>query len=232
MASSMHLFVRDEPTVIAYTVDPPFTTPSLTANLICRVLLSIIANLVCLVPMKLLWHNGEFAAVVFILNIELKNVETMVNSLIWRDNDVNNWWLGYGLCDFMPYIHNFTVGLFLTCLLAIMRNLAQQVGMLRANPLTVREKRQRYLVQALIMFPFPIFQVAWVWPITAQRYVIGPLVGCSWISYPTSPYVVIFILAPVVVALLTVYYSSKLITNDELVPPSPPEHKRTSRHSD
>ena len=45
-----------------------------------------------------LYRNGELAAVVFILNIQVKNLETIINALIWRNDDIMSWWAGYGWC--------------------------------------------------------------------------------------------------------------------------------------
>lgn len=185
------------------------TNTSLTANLLCRVTFALIANFVCLVPLRLLYSNGEFAAVVFIANVEVKNLFTVLYALIWRDDNVLDWWAGYGLCDVSPYIHNFITMLFITALLAITRNVACQVGLLRANPLTAKEKRRRNVVQALIMFPLPLLQVILTWFITAQRYAVGTLIGCAWAAYPTWVYLVFFILPPLLVALITAGYASE-----------------------
>ncbi|KAI9166739.1 Pheromone a factor receptor [Paramyrothecium foliicola] len=201
------LFTRDSPQIMASSTGAPFTTPSLTTNLAFRVTLAILANLVSLVPLRLLYKNGEFAATVFILNVELKNMFTIVYSLMWRNDNMEAWWPGYGLCDVYPSIFNIQLALFVTCLMAIMRNLAHQVGLLRANPLTVREKRRRNLIQALIMFPLPLVQLGFTWPLTMQRYAVGTLVGCIWMAYPAWPYLVFFIIAPVIVALITAGYA-------------------------
>lgn len=198
-----------DPFIITAPSVPPYTTPALTANLVLRVLLAIVGNLVCLAPLRLLWRNSELAAVIFIINVELRNLETVVFSLIWSNDDVDNWWPGYGLCDGDPYFRNFNIMLFATCMLAITRNLAHQVSLMRAHPLTVKEKRRRNLVQALIMFPLPIIQVAFTWPVTAQRYGVATLAGCIWIAYSTWPFLVFFVLAPVVVSVVTVGYASK-----------------------
>lgn len=212
MADSIHLFGRDDLSIIKSPGPGTTITPSLTANLVCRVLFGIIANFACIVPLKNLYRNGEFAAVVFIANIQVSNLDTIINALIWRDDDTSKWWSGQGFCDVSPYYTNFLNALFGTCLLAIMRNLAQQVGLLRANLLSVQEKRRRNLVQALIMFPLPILQVAWVWPLTMQRYAVATLVGCSWVAWPAWPYMAFFVIAPVVVALITSGYASKFIS--------------------
>lgn len=211
MNEAAHLYARGDALIIATPSVEPYTTSALTANLVFRVMLGTIANLVILVPLRLLYRNGELAAVVFIINIWLKNLQTVIYALIWRNDDMENWWPGYGLCDFSSFFHNFTICLFATCLLAIMRNLAHQVGLLNANPLTVKEKRKRNLIQALIMFPLPIIQLALTWPLTAQRYAVGTLIGCSWVGYGAWPYLVFFILVPLLISLLTVCYAGKFI---------------------
>jgi pheromone a factor receptor len=188
---------------------PPYTTPALTANLVFRVALGILANLLCLVPLRLLYRNHELAAVVFIINIEFKNILTVASALIWRDDNMENWWAGYGLCDVASFANNFSFGLYDTCMLAIMRNLAHQANLLSAHPLSVREKRRRNLVHVLIMFPLPLLQVGWTWFLTVQRYVIGTLTGCTWFDYPSWPYLVFFALAPLVVSVVTVGYAGK-----------------------
>lgn len=209
MNSSMHLFQRGDPLLIAAPSSEPFTSPALTANLFFRVCLGIVANLVCLVPLRNLYKHGELAGAVFIANLEVQNLQTILYSLIWRNNDVGSWWPGYGLCDVHPYIYNFITSLYLASLLAIVRNLAQQVGLLRANSLSVREKRRRNLVQALVMFPLPIMQVAWSWPLTAQRYVVGALMGCIWIGHTSWPYLVLYVIAPWIVTVLAAIYAGK-----------------------
>ncbi|QPH01546.1 hypothetical protein C2857_005749 [Epichloe festucae Fl1] len=208
-SSLTHWYDTRGTTTIVATVEPlsPYTDPALTANLVCRVLLAIVANLTCLVPLRLLYRNGELAAVVFILNVEIKNLETITNALIWRNDNIRSWWAGYGWCDVDAYIHNISIGLFVTCLLAIIRNLAQQVGLMRANALSVQERRRRNLIQALIIFPFPIIQLCLTWPLTAQRYLVGTLIGCNWIAHPSWPFLVFFVLPPPIFALITSAYA-------------------------
>ncbi|XWW96973.1 hypothetical protein V2A60_004953 [Cordyceps javanica] len=186
---------------------PPFATPSLTANLVARVALAVVANVVCLVPLRNLYLNGEFAAAVFIVVVEIKNVFTILMALLWRTDDMASWWPGYGLCDLEPFVYNGCAGIFVTCLLAIMRNLAHQVGIMRANPLTVREKRRRNLVQALIIFPLPVVQLALTWPLAARRYAVGTLMGCSWVPASSWPYLLFFVVAQLVVSVVAAIYA-------------------------
>jgi hypothetical protein len=210
MDSLLNLTPRDAPKIL--TPGPPpaaFATPSLTANLICRVVFALLGNLLCLVPLGLLYRNGELAAAILILVVELQNFENTVNALIWHNDDVESWWPGYGFCDVDSHIRNLGIGLFNTCLLAIMRNLALQIGNLRASPLTKKEKMRRNIVQALIIFPLPLLQVAWTYPLAQQRYYIGTLTGCSWVNSHSWPYMVFDIFLPVLMSILTAGYASK-----------------------
>lgn len=203
------IIVSTDPLIFYYASDEPYTTPSLTANFVCRVFFGLLSIVVCLVPLRLLHKNGEFSAVVLITTTVVKNLLTVVNALIWRNNNVAAWWPGSGFCDVLPYLQHFIVMLFITCMLAIMRNLAHQVGLMRANPLTAKEKRRRNWIQALIMFPFPLLQVILTWFLTSQRYVIGTLVGCSWTGSPNWIYVVFFIIPPFIAAFITSCYAGK-----------------------
>ncbi|KAJ2973941.1 hypothetical protein NQ176_g6316 [Zarea fungicola] len=209
---SLALVARDAasskaPVFLAAPNIEPFVTPSLTANLFFRVFLGIIANLVCLVPLRHLYRNGEFAAVVFILVVEVKNTFTVIMALVWRNDNMETWWPGYGLCDIQQFVYNGSAGMFAACLLAIMRNIAQQVSILRANPLTVSEKRRRNLVQALIIFPLPIVQIAFTWPLAERRYSVGTLMGCSWMPASTWPYLLFYVIADLVLSVVATIYA-------------------------
>lgn len=225
-AASLYERAAGDPLIIAIPGPGPYTTPALTANLFFRVFLAIVANLVCLVPLRLLHRNGEFAAVVFILSVELKNLETILNSLIWRNDDVESWFPGYGLCDMGSFFDNFINGVYATCLLAIMRNLAQQVGLMRVNPMTAGEKRQRNLVQALIIFPVPLLMVGMTWPLSAQRYAVGTLVGCLWVAHSSWPYLITFVLPHILIPLATAAYAR------EFQPPFPSASTKHNTNTD
>lgn len=208
-----HSLVGRDESALVFSLAPniePFVTPSLTANLVVRVVLGVIANLVCLVPLRLLYRNGEFAAVVFIIVVEIKNIFTIVMALVWRTDDMESWWPGYGLCDLQPFVYNGCAGIYVTCLLAIMRNLAHQVGILRANPLTVKEKRRRNFVQALIIFPLPIVQLAFTWPLAKQRYLVGTLIGCTWVPSSSWPFLLFFVIAELVISIVAAIYAGMI----------------------
>ena len=175
----------------------PATTPALAANLGLRVGLALAGNLACLVPLRLLWRNGELAAAVFVLDVLAINLDTVVNALAWPDNALAARWPGFGFCDADNHFRNLAKGLYLTCLLALMRNLARQLALDRARPLDRRERRRRNLGQAIVIFPLPLLPLALTWPLAAQRYAVGALSGCDWVAHPPWPSLVFFVLPPV-----------------------------------
>ncbi|PON27250.1 pheromone a factor receptor [Trichoderma gamsii] len=229
MDSLVNLAPRGTPKIVLLGPAPDVsTTPALTANLICRVLFALIGNLICIVPLRLLYRNGELAAALFILVVQLQNFESAVNALIWHNDDVDSWWPGYGFCDVDSHVRNFTIGLFNSCLLAIMRNLALQIGNMRASPLTKKEKTRRNIVQALIIFPLPLLQAVWTYPLAQQRYYIGTLTGCSWANSRSWPYAVFDIFLPTMMPFLTAGYAISKATASALSN-NPLAHARSQR---
>ncbi|KAL0931647.1 pheromone receptor 1 [Colletotrichum truncatum] len=207
MAPTSYIVVARTVEVIPLQPVAPYARDDLTVNLVFRVTLSFFANLVCVVPLKYLAHHGEFAAAVFVCTVIVLNALTIVNSLIWRDNNVENWWKGHVWCDVHPYIYQTASTIFLTSAIAIMQNLAQQVKLLRVGPVSITEKHRKMWLQFSIIFPLPIIQMGWLYPLSTQRYIIGPLKGCLWSATPSWPFTVFFLLPSPPLALLAASYS-------------------------
>ncbi|KAL8388614.1 hypothetical protein RB595_009101 [Gaeumannomyces hyphopodioides] len=158
---------------------PPTSSPGLVADLVCRTVLAVVANVAIWVPFRLLWKNGEFAATLLCGVVMLMNTIYFVNALIWRDDDTAGWYDGTGWCDLQAYIIVPLRTLYAACIMVIMRHLARQLNLARVSGLTHAEKRRRNLVQAAIVFPLPLLQVALTYPVLQTRYAIMPLLGCE-----------------------------------------------------
>lgn len=196
---------------LAPDLDPsdPFNARRLLPNLVCRVVLGILAILLAIIPGRLLWRNGEFAAVVFILTTTLLNLFNVVNSLLWRDDNFDTWWDGKGWCDIQAYTSGPLIVVYAASIFAVMHNLANQVGMLRANPLTVMEKRRRNLLQAAIIFTVPIIEIAVTFPLLKRRYFVAALRGCV-VSYDNStPTLVVFYIWPIIFSASAAIYAGQ-----------------------
>jgi len=187
----------------------PTDPAQVTANVACRIILGILANLSIWVPLRILYRHGEFAAVVLMSSTMLLNILTIVNALIWRNDDTSSWWLGYGYCDVFPYVYNPLLMVYNTSIFAIMRHLADKISLMRADSPSVREMRRRNLIQALIIFPVPVVQMAWMYPLALHRYAIFALTGCTWMPFGSWPLLVFVILPSPLFAFGTVYYGSE-----------------------
>nr|CCI69939.1 pheromone receptor 1 [Neurospora africana] len=172
----------------------PYTDIGLQVNLFFRVFLGILGILIPLVPARLLWINGEFSATVHCMSTVTLNFFYVVNSLIWRDNNVKKWYAGYGWCDFHTYVF-FAVGtIFHTTLFDIMLGLANKIGNPRVTSLSPREKKRKNRISALIIFGNPVLQVLLTYFLLTQRYDVSTLAGCNAIFDPNGVFFVFFIL--------------------------------------
>lgn len=185
----------------------PVTNPGLLANLVSRVVLAFAGILVSWVPLCLLVRNGEFAAVVFIVDVAIMNLITIVNSVIWHDDDWSTWWDGTGLCDVEVYLSAPLQTVYAASIFAIMYHLAQQVKVTRAAR-DRRERTRRILIQTAIIFPVPLVQLVFTWFDLAQRYIIGTLIGCSAVYDASWPKILVYDAPPAVFALLAIPYAS------------------------
>ncbi|KAJ2986587.1 hypothetical protein NUW58_g4955 [Xylaria curta] len=182
------------------------TNAALLANFASRVLLAFIGILINQVPLQLLIRNGEFAAVVFIVDVAIMNLTTIVNSFIWRDDDWSTWWDGAGLCDIEVYLSAPLQTIYASSIFAVMYHLAQQVKVTGAAR-DQSERTRRNLIQAAIIFPIPLVQLVFTHFDLAQRYIIGTLIGCSAVYDVSWPKTLVFDAPPAVFAVLSVPYA-------------------------
>ncbi|KAK4043185.1 hypothetical protein C8A01DRAFT_32675 [Parachaetomium inaequale] len=183
----------------------PYASPALQANLFFRVFLGIVSLFVTWVPARLLWRNGEFGGTVFCIMLLVLNLITVVNALIWRNNNVQTWWAGHGWCDIQTYTFFALHTAFNICMFEIMRSLASKVALNRTIKPTRSERRRQHIVSALIIFTVPVIQVILTYFSTVSRYNVSTLVGCSAVYYPNWIYLVFYIIPTPVFAVLAAY---------------------------
>lgn len=188
--------------------DPLAPNPTLVANLVLRILLSVIGILACWVPLRLLFKHGEFAAVVFIVNVCIIDLMTILNSIIWPTDDQRTWWDGQGYCDIQVYLKVPMNTIYAACVFAIVYHLAEQVRITRAVR-DRREKIRRNLLQAAFIFPVPIIQGILTYFTLSNRYVIGTLIGCYPLFDSSWPKFIAFDIPPAIYGFLSVPYASK-----------------------
>lgn len=183
---------------------PPYSYPTLQVNLFFRIFLGFISLFVTWVPARLLWRNGEFAGAVLCVTLLVINFLTVVNALIWRDNNVAEWWAGYGWCDIQAYVQFALHSAFNISLFEIMRSLASKVALNRAVTLTARERRRQRIISAAVIFTVPVIQIVLTYFVIVGRYNVSTLVGCSPVYFPSWIYLVFYIVpTPVFIFLAT-----------------------------
>ncbi|KAL2164561.1 hypothetical protein VTH06DRAFT_3778 [Thermothelomyces fergusii] len=187
---------------------PPYSSPALRANLFFRVFLGFVSLFVTWVPARLLWRSGEFGGTVICVMLLVLNLITVVNSLIWRDDDVGRWWAGQGWCDILNYTFFAMHSAFNICMFEIMRGLASKVALNRAVKPTRSERRRQRVVSALVIFTVPAIQVVLTYFVTSGRYAISTLVGCGAVYYPNWIYLVFYILPTPVFAVGAAYMAA------------------------
>lgn len=189
-----HYTLSPDGYVVPTSKIPKFLPRSLLANMICRVVIGIWALLACIVPLRLLYRNGEFAAVVCIVSVMILIIIFVVNAFIWHNQDTSHWWDGLGYCDFNIYIVTACQVSVVAAVFAVMRNLSQNINVLRVGPLTHKERKRKNIIQAVIIFLPALVQLGWIYPLSPERYNIMPLNGCTFRLDPSWP--VLFFLLP------------------------------------
>jgi pheromone a factor receptor len=187
----------------------PYTSPSLQINLFFRVFLGLVSLFVTWVPARLLWRNGEFAGAVICLMLLVLNLITVVNALIWRDDNVQTWWAGQGWCDIMTYTFFAMHSAFNICMFEIMRGLASKVALNRADKPSHSERRRQRIVSALVIFTVPVIQVILTYFTTFGRYNVSTLIGCVAVYYPNWIYLVFYVLPTPAFAVGAAYMAGK-----------------------
>lgn len=160
--------------------------------------------------MKLLWRNGEFAAATLYMVTTILNIYYVVNALLWRNDNVQEWYAGYGWCDLQIYTVFALETIYSACIFAIMRNLANRLGLVRATSLSAGEKKRRNLIESLIMFPVALVQIILTYFVLAQRYNVSTLIGCTS-AYDESWPLVFFLLPSPIYAFGAACYASEFI---------------------
>ncbi|KAI1434896.1 GPCR fungal pheromone mating factor [Xylaria sp. CBS 124048] len=186
----------------------PPATWGLTANLIARVIFAFISILLNWVPLRLLIRNGEFPAIVLIIDLVIMNLITIANSIIWRNDDYTQWWDGAILCDAEVYLAVPLQTVYSAAIFTVMYNLAEQVKVAAIRPgLEPGRKTRRNLIQAAIIFPVPLIQIGFTYFDLAQRYLVGTLIGCFAFYDSSWPKTLVYDAPSAVFALLSVPYA-------------------------
>ncbi|KAL2140561.1 hypothetical protein VTI28DRAFT_3616 [Corynascus sepedonium] len=185
-----------------------YTSLALLVNLFFRVFLGLVSLFITWVPARLLWRSGEFGGTAICVMLLILNLITVINALIWHDDNIEKWWAGQGWCDFLAYTFFAMHTAFNICMFEIMRGLASKVALNRAVKPTRSERRRQRVVSAMVIFTIPTLQVMLTYFATFGRYNVSTLVGCSAVYYPNWVYLVFYVLPTPVFAVAAAYMAA------------------------
>lgn len=184
------------------------TTPQLL-NIIFRSVLHFAAILACVVPMHIFCRGGELAGAALVASAAIMNLYHLANTLTWHNDDIASWPLAYGWCDIQlaSTVPLETLVAASTC--AILRNVANQISLLRATSLTGNERRRKNLIHGLMIFPVPLLQGVLYFFIIVMRYNISGIIGCQAVFLNNWVFLVFFLLPCPIFSLCAGYFAGK-----------------------
>ncbi|KAL8734823.1 MAG: hypothetical protein Q9166_001175 [cf. Caloplaca sp. 2 TL-2023] len=186
------------------------TADSLTSASIAFPTLALIALVLNIPP--LVWHirNRNVAACNLIVWTVFMNLCNFINAIVWPTDDVDNWPIGFVLCDIevkLQLAATFGIAGSLTC---IMRALARVLD--TESTTLVPTKKQRlteFITTTLLCFGGPVYVTAVHYVVQPSRYYILAIAGCTP-SYDNSwPTIALIVIWPVVLCLAAIYYGGK-----------------------
>ncbi|GME38194.1 a-pheromone receptor [Neofusicoccum parvum] len=179
------------------------------------IFLPIAAGLVVVLNIPpLVWHfrNRNLGACSLVIWPLVFNLFAMVNALIWPRDNVQAWYNGRGLCDLEVYtlIAGWT-GL-PSCLLCIIRNLAQVLDTKRQVVTRCRAQRVRQcIIDSLICWGPPALQLCLFDLVKVNRYSICGLNGCVPSLDTTWMSILVVYIWPLLICMVAGYYAVLVI---------------------
>ncbi|KAI0114863.1 pheromone A receptor-domain-containing protein [Daldinia grandis] len=164
-------------------------------NLVLRVLFAIAGTGLCWPPLRTLWRYGDISGVTLIIVVAIMNLFTVLNAMIWSNDNWDDWWDGTGFCDVQVYLSTPLKTIYAATIFVTVYELAKKFDVRRAILLNARQNRNRELKQSLIIFVVPFIQLVMTYFTISQRYRIGTLVGCI-VQYDNSWPRILFFDAP------------------------------------
>lgn len=188
--------------------DPPSLSVYPTAVVVA--VLSGVAVLLDIGPF--IWHfkNRNLAAGSLVFWIIILNLTNFINAIIWPNDNVSTWWLGYGLCDIEVKLFVGTWVALTGALACIMRNLARVMD--TANTVLVPSKAQQLrqrVIEIALIFAAPVLLMLFHYIVQSNRYYLWAIAGCnpgfdnSWVS------IVLIFIWPPIFSLIDTYYAGE-----------------------
>ncbi|KAK3623611.1 a-factor receptor [Elasticomyces elasticus] len=205
MAPITHLFTRLAAT--AATPSPAVTTSPYPAAIILATL-SLLVILLLVSP--LCWHyrNRNVGATLLVAWAIVINLQTFINSILWQNDDITNWYNGAGLCDVEVKLQIASSIAAPAALAAVLRALANAIDTERATLVKSRAQRIRdYAIDISFCLGFPALEMLFHYIDQPSRYLLVGIAGCGQTVSLTWVTTLLSDIPPMLWTLLDMYYA-------------------------
>lgn len=163
------------------------------------------------VPFRLLLRVRKIAACTLVIVLAVVNTFTLVNAIIWPNNNTTDWWSGIGLCDVQVALKIPLNTLLASSSAYLSWDLANALD--TDNPRLVetrRSRHQRVAIELVFCFGIPVLQAVLHYVIQAGRFAVVTVYGCSDYVDDSWPTPVIGSMWPPIFALINCYFAGKV----------------------
>lgn len=177
------------------------------------VILGLLAATVMLLGLPpLFWHlrNHNAAAGSLVAWIVINNLMTVINIIIWHNDDVQHWYNGVGLCDIEVKIMVARSMALPAATMCILKSLANVMDTSRINLAPSKAQRRRAMILDLTAcLGLPLLTMLLHYVVQPTRYAIGGVSGCLATFYESWVTVVLLDVPPLILAVVNVYLAGK-----------------------
>ena len=167
------------------------------------------------VPFRLLLRVRKVAPCTLVIVLSILNTFTVVNAILWPNNNTAEWWNGVGYCDVQATVRTPLNTLLASCAAYLSLDLANALNTDKPRLHETRKsRRRRIVIEMLFCFTIPILQTSLNYVVEANRFVVVTVYGCATYMDNSWPSIVILSMWPPIFALANCYFAGKPIGTD------------------
>jgi pheromone a factor receptor len=191
----------------------PSTSVSTRLNAVFLPLCAALVIAANYVPLCLLLRVRKIAACTLVIVLAVENTFTLVNAIIWPNNNTAEWWSGIGLCDVQVALKIPLNTLLASSSAYLSWDLARALDTDNPRLLeTRRSRRRRLAIEVVFCFGIPVLQAALHYVIQAGRFAVVTIYGCSDYVDDSWPTPIIGSMWPPIFALINCYFAGKVFS--------------------
>lgn len=177
------------------------------------IFVAVFSALLCLLLVPpLVWHsrNRNIAGVALVIWTIIPSFMDSINSIIWSNDDTQNWYNGHGLCDVeVKLIVAISTG-HSTATMCILRDLANVLNTERTVVMPTKSQRQRaYALDVFWCLVIPIITMIAHVLVQPNRFYVFGISGCTASSDGTWVSLVLLYMPPLLFTIAAAFYAGE-----------------------